>query len=101
MSVAKYRIDPANPPEPSAEDLARLDAQPDSGIDYDELPELDEAFWQAAERPPAHQKAQVTMRLDAETLAFFKGDDPRGYTARMARVLRAYAQSRRAQGGKG
>ena len=35
------------------------------------------------------------MRVDAETLAFFKGKDPKGYTSRMAAVLRAYV---RAQG---
>jgi len=30
------------------------------------------------------------MRLDADTVDWFKGDDPEGYTARMAAVLRAF-----------
>jgi len=40
------------------------------------------------------------MRVDAETVAFFKGEDPKGYTGRMAAVLKAYARAQEAgQGG--
>jgi len=39
-------------------------------------------------------KPTVTMRLDAEVIEHFKAEDPRGYTARMAAVLRAYVASR-------
>jgi len=37
----------------------------------------------------------VTMRLDAETVDWFKGDDPKGYTGRMAAVLRAFVAAQR------
>lgn len=33
------------------------------------------------------------MRVDEETLEFFKGDNPKGYTARMASVLKAYVKA--------
>lgn len=56
--------------------------------------ELDEAFWRNARivetRPP--RKTDVHLRLDPETFAFFRAAG-RGHLTRMAKVLKAYAQS--------
>lgn len=95
MTTVRFTLDPDNPPVPTKAELARLDAIREEDIDYSDIPELDEEFWKHAKiiRPP--QKPVVTLRVDAETVAFFKGEDPKGYTSRMAAVLRAYV---RAQG---
>lgn len=45
-------------------------------------------------RPAA--KPTVTMRLDEEVIAYFKREDPKGYTRRMASVLTAFAKQHRA-----
>lgn len=56
--------------------------------------ELDEAFWRNARivetRPP--RKTDVHLRLDPETFAFFRAGG-KGHLTRMAKVLKAYAQS--------
>jgi uncharacterized protein (DUF4415 family) len=57
--------------------------------------ELDEAFWQKVEtigRRPA--KVSVHLRLDPETAEFFRRAG-RGHLTRMAKVLKAYAETKR------
>lgn len=56
--------------------------------------ELGEEFWRTAQivetRPP--RKTDVHLRLDPETFAFFRAGG-KGHLTRMAKVLKAYAQS--------
>lgn len=56
--------------------------------------ELDEDFWATAEivetRP--RRTSSVHLRLDPETLAFFRAAG-RGHLTRMANVLKAYADA--------
>ena len=56
--------------------------------------ELDEAFWQKARivetRP--RRKASVHLRLDADTLNFYRAAGP-GHLTRMANIPRAYAEA--------
>lgn len=56
--------------------------------------EFDTAFWVEAEKVLGQQKRKesIHLRLDADTLAFFKSGG-RGYLTRIAGVLKAYAQS--------
>ena len=93
MANVKHKLDPKNPPKTPQEDLDRLDAIRDEEIDYSDMPELDAEFWARANVERPGQKPTVTMRVDPETLAYFKGGDPKGYTARMAAVLKAYVQA--------
>src|SRR5215213_11238801 len=56
--------------------------------------ELDEDFWRNAmivETTPA-RKTDVHLRVDPETFEFFRAGD-KGHLIRMAKVLKAYAQS--------
>jgi uncharacterized protein (DUF4415 family) len=57
--------------------------------------ELDEDFWRNARivetAPP--RKTSVHLRIDPETFAFFRAGG-RGHLTRMAKVLKAYAQSK-------
>jgi uncharacterized protein (DUF4415 family) len=73
-------------------ELGRLAARKDEDIDLSDIPELDEAFFREAEwRPPI--KKPVTIRLDADVLAWFRGQGP-GYQTRINRLLRRYMEVR-------
>src|ERR1700685_2623812 len=69
-------------------DLARVDRMKDAEIDYSDIPPLDESFFKKATEawPPA--KHQLTIRLDADVLAWLKAHG-RGYQTRINRILRA------------
>lgn len=69
--------------------LAQFAAQPDSKIDFSEIPELTEDFWKNAIRNPYYRpiKQQLTVRLDADIIAWLRGQG-KGYQTRLNRVLR-------------
>lgn len=89
--TTRFRLDAANPPSLTAEQAKRLDATP---INYTDTPELPDAFWEAATHVGTANKAQVTLRLDAEVLEFFKGTG-RKYQTRINAVLRAYVEAQK------
>jgi uncharacterized protein (DUF4415 family) len=65
----------------------------DADIDYSDIPELDDAFFKNAtvvNWPPG--KAQLTIRLDADVLAWLKSNG-RGYQTRINRILRVAMES--------
>jgi len=75
----------------SKTDWARLAQQDDKDIDTSDVPELDEDFFRQAElRVPAKQT--VTIRLDADVLAWFKAQGA-GYQTRINQLLRQYMQA--------
>lgn len=61
-------------------------------------PDLPEEFWKNARRVgEPTTKAAINLRLDRETLAYFKAEGP-GHLTRMAQVLKAYADAKRKAG---
>lgn len=85
----------------SQTDWRRVDAQKDRDIDLSDNPELTpEQFARAIVRkglePVGPAKRQVTLRIDADVLAWFKSRG-KGYQSRINALLRAYmeAQSER------
>ena len=70
--------------------LKKLAEMPDSEIDYSDIPELTEKFWQNAVRGRFYRpmKEQVTVRLDSDILAWLKKKGA-GYQTRMNALLRA------------
>jgi len=99
-NIMKRTLDLKKPPVLSAEQKARLDAvasMPDEQIDYSDAPVLPDAVWMkaAAELPQAKQ--QITLRIDAEVLDFFKQTGKR-YQSRINAVLRSYVEAHKAQG---
>jgi len=74
----------------SREELAALAARPDSEIDYSDIPQLTEKFWQNAVPNPFYKpvKKQVTLRIDADILAWIKQEGPEGYQSRLNALLR-------------
>jgi uncharacterized protein (DUF4415 family) len=91
-STVSYALDPERPapltPAQSAE-LADLAALPDARIDTSDIPPLTEAFWKNAVRNPFYRpvKQQVTVRLDADVLAWLRSTG-RGYQGRLNDILR-------------
>jgi uncharacterized protein (DUF4415 family) len=69
--------------------LAQLAERPDEEIDFSDIPPLSEGFWQNAVRSPFYRpvKQQVTVRLDADVVAWFRSQG-KGYQTRLNQVLR-------------
>lgn len=75
----------------------QLAARPDSEIDYSDIPELGADFWKNAKIKPPRTKPNVSLRVSEEVIDFFKAENPKGYTARMAAVLAAYVHAHRSE----
>lgn len=96
-NIVKRTLDPKKPPQLSAEQKARLDAlasMPDEQIDYSDAPSLPDAIWMKAAADLPHTKRQITLRIDAEVLDFFKETGKR-YQSRMNAVLRSYVEAQK------
>ena len=82
----------------SRTDWARVKAMKDSEIDFSDSPELTpDAFARAVVRKglkPVAAKTQLTLRLDADVLAWFRAQG-RGYQTRINALLRAYKDAHR------
>lgn len=101
-NTMKFKLNTANPPALTAAQrrrLAALATRPDSEIDYSDIPKKTAAVkWS---RPGAlvssENKQQITLRLDAEVLNFFKSTGER-YQSRINAVLREYVRAQRGAG---
>jgi uncharacterized protein (DUF4415 family) len=71
-------------------ELAKLAKRPDSEIDFSDIPELTEKFWQNAVPNPFYRpvKKQVTLRIDSDILAWLRQQGKDGYQSRLNAVLR-------------
>jgi uncharacterized protein (DUF4415 family) len=67
----------------------RLAAMPDGNIDLSDIPEATEKFWKNAVRNPWYRprKQQVTLRIDADVLAWLRRGG-KGYQSRLNALLR-------------
>ncbi len=73
-------------------DLARVDRMKDAEIDYSDIPPLDKSFLKKATLTWPPVKKQLTIRLDADVLAWLKRQG-RGYQTRINRILRVVIES--------
>lgn len=75
-------------------EVEALAALPDKEIDTSDIPEI--LDWSNAKRGLLYRpvKQQITLRLDADVVAWFRSNAPRGrgYQTEINRVLREYAQ---------
>lgn len=104
--MVRYELDLLNPPpltDEQAERLKALDDLRDEDIDFSDIPPLTDQFFKNAVRNPYYARAlkeQLTIRLDADILDWFKrhAKDGKGYQTDINKALRAYmvAQERRA-----
>ena len=74
---------------------AQIAALKDDDIDFSDIPPLDENFWKNSRVIwPSRPKKQLTMRLDADIVDWFKSQG-KGYQTRMNAVLRSFYEARR------
>jgi uncharacterized protein (DUF4415 family) len=71
-------------------EVATLASMPDDRIDYSDIPPLKDSFWKHAIRNPFYRpvKQQLTVRLDADVIAWLRGQG-KGYQTRINSLLRA------------
>lgn len=67
-----------------------LAALPDAEIDYSDIPELDESFWENAAVVMPDKTEPVTLRVKKSVLNAYKATG-KGYQTRMNAVLETYA----------
>ncbi len=73
-------------------DLKRIDAMSDEDIDYSDIPPLDDKFFEQAQVVVPPGKKQLTLRLDADVLAWLKSLGPK-YQTRINAILRSYYEA--------
>ena len=78
-------------------EIEALAALPEEAIDTSDIPEI--LDWPDAGRGLLYRpvKRQITLRLDADVVAWFRANAPngRGYQTEMNRVLREHAKGER------
>lgn len=75
----------------SRSDWPRVDALKDEDIDFSDIPELGEAFFQDAVIRLPERKVPVCIRLDREVVDWFKARGKR-YQSRINAVLKAFIE---------
>lgn len=90
--VIRHEIDLGNLPALSAKQRAELKAlakASDTEINYEDQPQLNQAFLKDAVRNPLYKptKTPTTVRMDSDVLAWLKGQG-KGYQTRMNAILR-------------
>ena len=94
-NIVKRTLDLKLRPALSDAQKARLNAvaaMPDERIDYSDAPSLSDAVWMKAATELPRTKQQITLRIDAEVLDFFKHTGKR-YQSRINAVLRSYVEA--------
>lgn len=101
-NTVKAKLDPQHPAPPTAVQRKRLSAvaaMPDASIDYSDIArQTSPVQWT---RPsallPSENKQQITLRLDADVLGFFRNTGQR-YQSRINAALREYMNAHRKPG---
>lgn len=75
-------------------DWQRIDSMSDAEIDTSDIPPLDAEFFSNAEVRLPRPKELITLRLDHDILAWFRGFG-KGYQTRINAVLRTYMEAHR------
>lgn len=78
----------------SRTDWVKVDALKDEDIDYSDIPELGDEFFENATFVPGKQL--VTIRLDADVIAWLKRNG-RGYQTRTNKILRTVMEAQERQ----
>lgn len=94
-NTVKFKLDPKKPPTAiQRKRLAVVAAMPDAEIDYSDISRQTQLMqWT---RPsaliPSENKQQITLRLDADVVSFFKKTGKR-YQSRINAALREYVKA--------
>ncbi|MEY2927325.1 MAG: hypothetical protein RL367_1802 [Pseudomonadota bacterium] len=104
MAIVEHKFDPTNPPpltDAQRQELARLATLRDEDIDTSDSPEV--LDWSNAARGKFYRpvKKQVTLRLDADLIEWFKAKQggARGYQTAINAALRKTVEGERRKAG--
>jgi uncharacterized protein (DUF4415 family) len=97
--LIRFRLDPDHPPTLSAADQKeweKPETMPDDDIDFSDISDqAGTTGWRrVTDLVPSENKEQITLRLDADVLAFFRSTGRR-YQSRINAALRKYMQTHR------
>ena len=95
--TVKFTLDPKRPPTMTRKAKARLARLADEDIDFTDIPATHGVAWERVGLIPEENKRQITLRIDADVLAFFRSTGNRNQT-RMNQVLRSYMSAQRQAG---
>ena len=73
----------------SLKEVAAID---DQGINFSDIPELDESFWREARLVEPDRTERITLRVKRSVLSHFR-QQGRGYQTRINRVLESYVRA--------
>ncbi len=91
--MVRFKLDPANPPKMPLAQKKRLHEMKDEDIDYSDIPAQRGVKWtRPGELIAVGNKKQVTVRLDADVLEFFRKTGTR-YQSRINAALREYMKA--------
>ncbi|MGH9606073.1 MAG: BrnA antitoxin family protein [Terracidiphilus sp.] len=94
--LVRYRLDPDNPPTLTPEERQaweELKNMRDEDIDLSDIPEQTGGGWRrVSDLVPEANKQQITLRLDADVIQFFRSTGRR-YQSRINAALRDYVKA--------
>ena len=73
----------------SKTDMAKLRQKDDKNINYEDSPATTKKFWKDAEIFMPQHKVHISLRLDEDTINYFK-EEGDGYQSRINAVLKAF-----------
>jgi uncharacterized protein (DUF4415 family) len=77
--------------------LKNIEEIHEKDIDYSDIPELDDSFWNDAKIEYPESKKPVTLRIDRDVLDWFKSTG-KGYQTRINAILRSYVEAHNKRG---
>ena len=92
-NTVKFVLNKKSPSSLTEEAKSRLDLLDKREINYDDIPELEEEWFERASHV-IHEKKPISLRIDTDILDFFKKSGSR-YQTRINAILRAYVDSRK------
>lgn len=72
--------------------LKPIEKRADSSINYSDIPELDDYFWEHAKIEYPENKKTITLRMDSDVLEWFRSSG-KGYQTRINAILRSYFEA--------
>ncbi len=92
-TIRKKREDLAPMPKKRIEALKAIS---DENIDFSDIPELDDEFWENAEWVEPDKTLPLTIRVKESVLEYFKAGG-KGYQTRINAVLESYVRAKKQQ----
>lgn len=75
--------------------LSEIEKIRDEDIDFSDIPELDDAWFERAKLVKPNSKKSVSLRLDSDVLDWYRSQS-RDYQSRINAILRAYMNKKKA-----